>query len=160
MGVYISIRLQSELNCLLIANTSRSTIVFPSFVYDFNGLFFICSVLKPPKDASVSPSIVLQRKIDLREKISDTSLFAELVKDKLKREKVDTLLVASLGFVCNPVVPWPVCRFINTNVAHHACSIFLFAIVITCSLIDHISIVCNEGGAVRNSVFFSEEGKI
>ncbi|XP_050351183.1 cyclin-dependent kinase 12 isoform X4 [Nymphalis io] len=33
------------------------------------------------------PSTVLQRKIDFKEKISDTSLFAELVKDKHKRAK-------------------------------------------------------------------------
>ncbi|CAG9786933.1 unnamed protein product, partial [Diatraea saccharalis] len=33
------------------------------------------------------PTTVLQRKIDFKEKISDTSLFAELVKDKQKRAK-------------------------------------------------------------------------
>ncbi|XP_073957057.1 cyclin-dependent kinase 12-like isoform X2 [Choristoneura fumiferana] len=36
---------------------------------------------------SPSPPTALQRKIDYREKISDTSLFAELVKDKHKRAK-------------------------------------------------------------------------
>ncbi|CAK1551311.1 unnamed protein product [Leptosia nina] len=36
---------------------------------------------------SPSPPTVLQRRIDLKEKISDTSLFAELVKDKHKRAK-------------------------------------------------------------------------
>ncbi|XP_022130658.1 cyclin-dependent kinase 12 isoform X3 [Pieris rapae] len=36
---------------------------------------------------SPSPPTVLQRRIDFKEKISDTSLFAELVKDKHKRAK-------------------------------------------------------------------------
>ncbi|XP_075977981.1 cyclin-dependent kinase 12 isoform X2 [Anticarsia gemmatalis] len=39
------------------------------------------------KHESPSPPTVLQRKIDFKEKISDTSLFAELVKDKHKRAK-------------------------------------------------------------------------
>ncbi|XP_052741574.1 cyclin-dependent kinase 12 isoform X2 [Bicyclus anynana] len=39
------------------------------------------------KHESPSPPSVLQRKIDFKEKISDTSLFAELVKDKHKRAK-------------------------------------------------------------------------
>ncbi|CAH2048833.1 unnamed protein product, partial [Iphiclides podalirius] len=39
------------------------------------------------KHESPSPPSALQRKIDLKEKISDTSLFAELVKDKHKRAK-------------------------------------------------------------------------
>lgn len=45
----------------------------------------ICSRVK---HESPSPPSVLQRKIDFKEKISDTSLFAELVKDKHKRAKV------------------------------------------------------------------------
>ncbi|XP_063364498.1 cyclin-dependent kinase 12 [Cydia amplana] len=40
-----------------------------------------------PKHDSPSPPSVLQRRIDFKEKISDTSLFAELVKDKHKRAK-------------------------------------------------------------------------
>lgn len=40
------------------------------------------------KHESPSPPSALQRRIDLKEKISDTSLFAELVKDKHKRAKV------------------------------------------------------------------------
>ncbi|KAH9632917.1 hypothetical protein HF086_002739 [Spodoptera exigua] len=39
------------------------------------------------KHESPSPPTMLQRKIDFKEKISDTSLFAELVKDKHKRAK-------------------------------------------------------------------------
>ncbi|XP_013145585.1 PREDICTED: LOW QUALITY PROTEIN: cyclin-dependent kinase 12 [Papilio polytes] len=39
------------------------------------------------KHESPSPPSALQRRIDLKEKISDTSLFAELVKDKHKRAK-------------------------------------------------------------------------
>ncbi|XP_049873608.1 cyclin-dependent kinase 12 isoform X2 [Pectinophora gossypiella] len=39
------------------------------------------------KHSPSPPSTVLQRKIDFKEKISDTSLFAELVKDKHKRAK-------------------------------------------------------------------------
>ncbi|CAG9561663.1 unnamed protein product [Danaus chrysippus] len=39
------------------------------------------------KHESPSPPTLLQRKIDFKEKISDTSLFAELVKDKHKRAK-------------------------------------------------------------------------
>ncbi|XP_068633722.1 cyclin-dependent kinase 12 isoform X2 [Battus philenor] len=39
------------------------------------------------KHDSPSPPTALQRKIDFKEKISDTSLFAELVKDKHKRAK-------------------------------------------------------------------------
>ncbi|CAB3227280.1 unnamed protein product [Arctia plantaginis] len=39
------------------------------------------------KHESPSPPSILQRRIDFKEKISDTSLFAELVKDKHKRAK-------------------------------------------------------------------------
>lgn len=49
--------------------------------------------VEPPRDRhrtkheSPSPPTLLQRRIDFKEKISDTSLFAELVKDKHKRAK-------------------------------------------------------------------------
>lgn len=58
-------------------------------------MFVRCVVGSRSKHESPSPpTTVLQRKIDFKEKISDTSLFAELVKDKHKRAKVrfDTFL--------------------------------------------------------------------
>lgn len=59
-----------------------TTCVCICFVF-INFIFHIFS-----KHDSPSPPAVFQRRIDFKEKISDTSLFAELVKDKHKRAKV------------------------------------------------------------------------
>lgn len=49
---------------------------------------FVILYSRSKHESPSPPSTVLQRRIDFKEKISDTSLFAELVKDKHKRAKV------------------------------------------------------------------------